>query len=142
MGRKRMILLVATSLLAAVTILWFQGRFEADDEKQALNLVQGYQPPGGRSIPDVLAERHPNKPVEWSVATESACFQHIRVHAVVRPDGAPEPLVYAFVVDINGPAIHPGNEAGRELLGHLNEPPPRPSASVVPTSAPSSTGAP
>jgi hypothetical protein len=115
-----MILLVATSLLAAVTVLWIQSRFEAGDENNALALVQAYQSKAGVSIPDVIANRHPEKVVEWSTATESSCFQHIRVHAVVRGDRAAEPVVYAFVVDINGPVIHPGNEPGRELLAALD----------------------
>ena len=122
MNRKRMILFVATSLLAAICVIWIQRRFEADDEHKALLLVQTYESPAKVTIPAVIAHRHPEKVVEWSTATESACFQHIRVHAVVHADPAAEPVVYAFIVDINGPSIHPGNEPGRELMAALDRP--------------------
>ena len=128
MNRKRMILFVATSLLAALCVVWIQRRFEADDENKALQLVQTYESQAKVTIPAVIAHRHPDKVVEWSTATESACFQHIRVHAVVHADPAAQPVVYAFIVDINGPSIHPGNEQGRELLGELDHPLPAGSA--------------
>lgn len=120
MIQRRTVSLVLTSLLAAGSILWMQGKFEAGDQRNALAVVQGYRP-GRVSIPELLAEEHPGRPVEWSTATESACFQHVRVHAVVQDSGK-EPDLYAFTVDINGPVIHPANENGRDLLGRLGAP--------------------
>ena len=113
--------MLLTSMLAAATVLWMQRKFEAGDERNALAVVQGY-PTGSASIPELIAERHPKRPVEWSTATESACFQHVRVHAVVGEPGRAEPYLYAFTVDINGPVIHPANEAGRELMAGLDRP--------------------
>lgn len=114
--------MVVTALAAAGSILWMQGRYEASDQRHALEVVQSYHPPGGSSIPEQLAARHPDKPVSWSAAVENTCFQHIRVHAVVTDDPGAEPVLYAFVVDINGPAIHPANDNGRELIVALATP--------------------
>ncbi|MBM4356739.1 MAG: hypothetical protein FJ096_01380 [Deltaproteobacteria bacterium] len=121
--------MLLTSLFAAGSILWMQRKFEAGDERNALALVQGYRPTQA-SIPDMISVKHPGRPIAWSTATESACFQHVRVHAVVEEPGA-EPMLYAFTVDINGPSIHPANEPGRALLAGIDAPlPPRPSASA------------
>ncbi len=140
--------MVATALAAAGSVLWMQGRYEASDQRHALEIVQSYQPPGGTDLPALIARRHPDKLVEWSSAVENSCYQHIRVHAVV---AEPEPVLYAFVVDINGPSIHPANDEGKDLLSHLGKPLPAlpasassgaavASASVAPrpSSAPSS----
>jgi hypothetical protein len=117
MNRRTLVMLL-TSLLAAVSILWMQRKFEAGDERNALAVVQGYRPKGV-TIPELIHERHGKRQIDWSTATESACFQHVRVHAVVTEPGK-EPSVYAFTVDINGPVIHPANELGRELMAGLD----------------------
>ncbi len=111
--------MVVTALAAAGSILWMQGRYEASDKRHALEIVQGYQPPGGTNIPALIGARHPEKVVTWSTAVESSCFQHIRVHAVV---DEPSPQLYAFVVDINGPAIHPANDNGQTLMSQIDKP--------------------
>ncbi len=129
MLRPRTILMVLTALLAAATVLWMQGRFEAADERASLALVQEYRSRTGAGLPALIAERHHQRPVAWSTATESACFQHVRVHAVVEEPGSAATL-YAFTVDINGPVIHPANEASRELMKLLDEPPPAPSGAA------------
>jgi hypothetical protein len=109
--------MVLTSALAAGSILYLQARFNAADEKNALLLVRDYRAKSGRSLPDVIGELSGGKTPEWSTATESSCFQHERVRAQVATDtGA---VTYDFVVDINGPSIHPGNENGRRALEAL-----------------------
>jgi hypothetical protein len=118
-SKRRMVLLIVTSLLAAITVLYVQGRFQSSDEGHALGVVQSYRSPAGVSIPDLLAHHHPGAPVAWSAHTESACFQHIRVRADVA--GA-EPAAYTFVVDINGPAIHPGDDRSRALIAEMDRP--------------------
>jgi len=135
--------MVVTALAAAGSILWMQGRYEASDQKHALEIVKSYHPTGGTDIPSLLAVRHPNRPVTWSTAVENSCFQHIRVHAVVMDGPANEAVLYAFVVDINGPSIHPANEPGKELIVALHQPLPalssaatNPSASARATEAP------
>jgi hypothetical protein len=135
-------MLIATSgVLAGATILWVQSKFDAADRRAALSVVQDYHSKGGRSVPDVLGARHPGASIEWSTENESACLQHVRVHALVSNPAALTPSVYDFVVDINGPSIHPGNPAGKEVLGALDEPEPRVSASGA-EPEPSGTGKP
>jgi len=110
--------LVVTSALAASSLLYLQARFNASDEKNALAIVQTYRARSGRSLPEVLAEQNAGStPPEWSTQTESACFQHERVRAQVTGDKGP--VTYDFLVDINGPSIHPGNENGRRALEAL-----------------------
>jgi hypothetical protein len=137
--------MVMTSALAAGTILYVQARFNAADENNALTVVQNYRAHSGRSVPEVIAEGQPpcggsapaltgaspewgptpaappgpncRPPPEWSTATESSCMQHERVRATVTTDAGV--VTYDFVVDINGPSIHPGNENGRRALEAL-----------------------
>lgn len=125
---RRTITMILTSLFAAGSLLWMQRKFEAGDERNSLAVVQSYRAKHA-SIPEVLAARHPGRPIEWTTATESACFQHVRVHAVIEEPGL-APVLYAFTVDINGPVIHPANEPGREVLAALDAPLP---AKPVPT---------
>jgi hypothetical protein len=123
-----MVIMVVTALTAAACILWMQGRYEAADEKNALEIVQDYRPRGGSSIPEVLAARHPGRPPSWSTAVKSSCFQHILVVATIEEA---EPKAYAFVVDINAPAIHPGNPLGQEVLEALDAPRAPPSTTAA-----------
>jgi len=110
--------MVLTSALAAGTILYVQARFNAADEHSALSVVQSYRARSGRSLPEVIGEGRPGAPPpEWSTATESSCMQHERVRAQVTTDAGI--TTYDFVVDINGPSIHPGNENGQRALEAL-----------------------
>jgi hypothetical protein len=116
--KARLIVMILTSMLAAATILWMQRRYEASDQRNALDVVQGYRSSAG-SIPELIQRRHPGRIVEWSAAEESACYQHVRVRAVAN-DAQNRPVEYDFIVDINGPSIHPGNERGQQLLADLD----------------------
>jgi hypothetical protein len=112
------LLLIVTAGLAAVCILYLQARFNAGDEKSALAIVQTYRARSGRSLPEVLAAENAGAPsAEWSTHTESSCFQHERVRAQIT--GGQGPVTYDFLVDINGPSIHPGNENGKRALEAL-----------------------
>jgi hypothetical protein len=110
--------MVLTSALAAGSILYLQARFNAGDERNALALVQTYRAKSGRSLPEVIAAENQGTLPEWSTATESSCFQHERVRAQVAGDAGVN--TYDFVVDINGPSIHPGNEQGKRALEALD----------------------
>ena len=111
--------MVLTSALAATSILYLQGRFNAGDERNALAVVQTYRAKSGRSLADSIGELSGASASDWSTSTESSCFQHERVRALVATDGGVES--YDFVVDINGPSIHPGNENGRRALEALGK---------------------
>jgi hypothetical protein len=111
-------MMLLTSALAAGSILYVQSRFNAGDEHNALVVVQEYRARSGRSLPEVIVETHAGTPVrEWSTTTESSCFQHERVRAEVATDAGV--VTYDFLVDINGPSIHPGNENGKRALEAL-----------------------
>jgi hypothetical protein len=114
---RRNILMVMTSALAAGSILYLQGRFNAGDERNALAVVQTYRSKEGRTLPEVIGAENPGKIPDWSTSTESSCFQHERVRANVAGENGI--VSYDFVVDINGPSIHPGNENGRRALEAL-----------------------
>jgi hypothetical protein len=110
--------MVLTSALAASTILYVQNRFNAGDEKNALLVVQNYRAKSGKSLPEVIANESAGAPAaDWSTATESSCMQHERVRAEVATDAGV--VTYDFMVDINGPSIHPGNENGKRALEAL-----------------------
>jgi len=109
---------VTTAIIAVALILWLQSKYDSADRKAALDVVQGYRSKQGWSIPEILDQKHPGHAPLWSVKTESACRQHELVRAEI--DGAR----YDFVVDINGPSIHPGNLEGEAIIGDLDKPKP------------------
>jgi hypothetical protein len=129
-------LLVATStMLAIVSIFWIQSKFDGADRRAALGVVQQYRSPQGWTIPEILEREHPGKAAAWTVTTQSSCMQHQRVIAAV--DGA----TYEFMVDINGPSIHPGNPASEAVIKQFDRPrpggpPPTPPASAPPKGDP------
>ena len=131
----RYLVLLSMTLLAFVAIMVMQSKFDGADQNAAVGIVQTAPSKTGRTIQDVLSERHPGKPPLWSSSTESSCFQHVRVRASILPEPAAQPVNYDFVVDINGPSIHPGNPAGEELLRALAEPAPASSAAAPPATA-------
>jgi hypothetical protein len=127
-GKVLRTVLGATSLMLALAVMLFvQSKFDASDRRAALDVVQQYRSKTGRSLPEVLDEKHPGASAVWSVQTESACFQHERVRASVTVGG--QSFDYDFVVDINGPVIHPGNPAGESALAALDRQPPAPAGS-------------
>jgi hypothetical protein len=129
----RYLVLASMTLLAFVAIVVMQSKFDGADQKAAVGIVQMTPSKTSRTVPDVLAAKHPGKPPIWSSTTDSACFQHVRVRATISPDPPAEPVNYDFVVDINGPSIHPGNPAGEDVLRALNEPAPSSSPSPSPS---------
>ncbi|MCC6526167.1 MAG: hypothetical protein IT373_26200 [Polyangiaceae bacterium] len=120
--RSKVIAAGATCVLAALTMVWLQQRFQAGDEKSALALVLEYRAHGGPSLPEILAERHPEQPITWSTATESGCLERVRVAATVSATPGASSRSYGFVVELGGPAIHPGNELGRDAMRALDGP--------------------
>lgn len=136
----RYLVLASMTLLAFVAIVVMQSKFEGADQRAAIGIVQMTPSKSGRTIEDVLSARHPGKAPIWSSATESSCFQHVRVRATVSPDPPAEPVNYDFVVDINGPSIHPGNPGGEEVLRALHQP--AEPGSAVPSAAAPSASAP
>jgi len=133
---KQKLFMILTALAAAVCVVYLQGRFDAADLKNCVAIAQTYRAPSGRTLPDVLLEKHPGANVEWSGTETSSCFQHVRVEAKVSTKDASTPLLYDFDVDLNGPSIHPGNPLGIEALAALDAPPvPSPPASSPAPSA-------
>ena len=134
---SRTLLIGSTCLVAAAMIAFVQSKFDAADQRAALSIVQQYHSKGGgRSVPEALEARHPGRAPIWSTHTESACFQHVRVRATVDSGTASAAANYDFVVDINGPSIHPGNPLGEELLRDLGSAPAGSAAPAPSGSAP------
>jgi hypothetical protein len=138
----RTMLIASSTLLAVVGVVTIQSKFDAADRKAAAGVVRDYRSKAGWTIPEVIEGMHPGRAAQWNVSTESACMQHERVRVDV--DGKS----YEFLVDINGPAIHPGNPASVQVLKGLDAPrakaaprPPQGAASGASNSAPTS-GAP
>jgi hypothetical protein len=127
---SRAMVLVTLTIVLVVALFWIQAKFDGADRKAALGVVQSYRARGGWSIPELIDRRHPGKQTLWSAATQSSCMQHQRVQAVVAE------TTYVFMVDINGPSIHPGNAASEAVIKHFDQPRPAGSASA-PAPAPS-----
>jgi hypothetical protein len=109
------LLVGSATLLALASMLWLQTKFDGADRKAAVGVVQSYRAKGGWTIPEILDAKHPGHPAVWSVQTDSSCMQRERVSADV--DG----VRYEFMVDINGPSIHPGNRESETILLELDE---------------------
>jgi hypothetical protein len=120
----RSLLVGSGTLLAIASMLWIQTKFDGADRNAAMRIVHDYKAKGGWTIPDILDAKHPGHTPVWSVQTESSCMQRERVSADV--DG----VRYQFMVDINGPSIHPGNHESETVLQQLDE-----TRSVAPASS-------
>jgi hypothetical protein len=121
-GKLMQRMLVASgTLLAIVMMFWLQSKFEGADRKAALGMALTYRARGGWTIPDILDARHPGHAPVWDVQTQSSCLHHYeKVSADI--DG----VRYQFMVDIDGPSIHPGNPESEPVLKQLDEPRPAP----------------
>jgi hypothetical protein len=115
------VFMVLTALAAAVCVVYLQQRFDAADMKNCIAIAETYRAPSGKTLPGVLADRHPGASIDWTGTETSSCFQHVRVDARVTPKDTP-PVVYEFDVDLNGPSIHPANPLGVEALQALEVP--------------------
>ena len=109
------LLVGSATLLAIVMMFVLQSKFDGADRTNALKVVRDYHARGGWSVPDILEQKHPGKMPVWNVETQSSCAQTERVSADV--DG----VRYQFVVDINGPSIHPGNPPSEAVMKQLDE---------------------
>jgi hypothetical protein len=111
----RSLLVGSATLLALVVMFWLQSKFDGADRNAALGVVHDYRSRTGWTVPEILDARHPGHPPVWRVETESSCRQHERVFAEV--DG----VRYQFMVDINGPSIHPGNHESESVVKQLGD---------------------
>jgi hypothetical protein len=132
----RMLLALSSAMVAIACILWVQSKFDGADRKAALSIVQEYRSRQGTSIPELLGKDHPGRTPLWTVETAQSCMQHERVRASL--DG----VDYDFMVDINGPSIHPGNRASEEVMAQLDAPSALPSALPASAATTAPTGAP
>ena len=136
------LLVGSATLLAVVAMFWLQSKFDGADRKAAVGVVREYRARGGWTVPEILSARHPDRTPVWTAETQSSCLQHEKVSADV--DG----VHYQFVVDINGPSIHPGNPASEAVVKQLGDarpgwPPPEPADSAQPPApGPSGSAAP
>ena len=127
---SRAALALMSAMVALTIILWVQSKFDGADRKAALGIVQEYRSKQGSTIPEILDRKHPGAAPTWSVETQSACEQHERVRAVVAGES------FDFAVDINGPSIHPANQAAEGVIAGLDEPRPAGSAKPAASGAP------
>ncbi len=113
-------LLVGSATLLALVLMWvIQSKFEGADRRAALGLVHDYRAKGGWTIPEILDGKHAGHAAGWTVETQSSCLHHYeKVSAQV--DG----VTYLFMVDIDGPSIHPGNPASEPVVQQLDQPRP------------------
>ncbi|MEZ4300199.1 MAG: hypothetical protein R3B70_34955 [Polyangiaceae bacterium] len=135
----RFLAALSMTMLAVVVIWVMQSKFDGADRRAALAIVQATPHKNGHTLVDALDVKHPGKAPIWSVETESACFQHQRVRASVTDSPTAPPVDYDFIVDINGPSIHPGNPNGEALLKAMGELPPLPAAPAEPAPATSAS---
>jgi hypothetical protein len=132
----RNLLVGSGTLLALASMLFIQTKFDGADRKAAVNVVRDYRAKGGWTIPEILDASHPGRTPMWSVETESSCMQRQRVSADI--DG----VRYQFMVDINGPSIHPGNRDSERVMKRLDEervPPAAPSVGASTPPAPATS---
>jgi hypothetical protein len=133
----RSLLVGSATLLAIAAMWWLQSRFDGADRKAAVGMVRDYRARSGWTVPEILDARHPGSTPVWSVETESSCRQTQRVTADVAG------VRYQFMVDINGPSIHPGNRESEGVMKQLDAPrpgwPPPGNAPAGGSSAPAPT---
>jgi len=125
----RNMLVGSATLLAVASMFWLQSKFEAADRKAAVAVVHDYRSRAGWTVPEALEAQHPGRPSHWSVETVPACLHHYE-RVSIEVDGVP----YQFMVDIDGPSIHPGNHESEAVLRQLDQPKP---AQASPAPAPS-----
>lgn len=113
-GRAARVVLASAAIAAAC--LSVQARFDARSAEEAKAAVARVRGPGGRSLEELLAARHPGAFPRYEAKVESACLQHVRVRAEV-PGRA-----YDFVVDLGASSVHPASPASEELLRRLMTP--------------------
>ncbi len=107
-------LIGSSSLLAIVAIFVIQSKFDGLDRKNAVELVQRYRSRTGWTVPELLDKKHPGEAANWEVKTQSSCQQHEKV-TVAYPTAT-----YEFMVNINGPSLHPGNQASESIMSGLD----------------------
>jgi hypothetical protein len=110
----RSLAMIVTAVGAAAALVYLQQRSAAADAKAGLAIAQDHRGASGRTLSEILEAREPGAAIIWSSVQESACFSHVRVEAHAGPRAD-----YVFLVDLNGPSIHPGNPAGEEAIRAL-----------------------
>jgi len=133
----RVLMVGSATLLAVVSMFWLQSKFEAADRKAAVALVHDYRSRAGWTVPEAFDALHPGHPTHWSVETVPACLHHYE-RVSIEADG----VSYQFMVDIDGPAIHPGNHESEAVLRQLDEPrAEQASPTATPSASPSASSA-
>jgi hypothetical protein len=127
----------SATLLAVVSMFWIQSKFDAADRKAAVAVVHEYRSRAGWTVPEAFDALHPGRPTHWSVETVPACLHHYE-RVSIESDG----VSYQFMVDIDGPAIHPGNHESEAVLRQLDEARAEPASPAAPAAAPSASSSP